>query len=81
MEEDTKTGKLEDNKSMCYDFMAMGKCPSGKDCPHKHTARDQYIHNRDKISKATAEAVAASSKMCVVVIDGHGLGRSLVCVW
>ena len=43
-EEDTQTGKSEDNKSMCYDFVAMGKCPRGKDCPHTHTTREQYIH-------------------------------------
>ena len=32
------------------------------------------------MNKAAAKAATASSKMCVIVIDGHGSARSSACV-
>ena len=44
-EVEATTGKSDDTTDMCFDFMAMGKCPRGEDCPYKHTTREQYVHN------------------------------------
>ena len=66
--------KPSENKYMCMDFLAMGKCQRGADCKYQHLTAERYAQKRERkvaksASKAVAKAAAASAQVCVPFIS------------